>query len=393
MMKKVVGAAMAILWATCLQAQKQPENSNYARASESLSHIEKLYAVADGKHLFRETYPFDEQYSATYLADDNNQPKANAYSYLWPFSGSLSAYVALLETKDDAAIKQHIDQSVLPGLEHYYDKRSPVGYASYVNSAPPSDRFYDDNIWLGIDFADLYLHTKEKAYLNKAQEIWNFVQSGMDDKLGGGIYWCEQKKESKNTCSNAPAVVYLLKLYEATKSKAYLNDAISLYTWTKKNLQDPSDKLYWDNISLAGKVQKAKYPYNTGQMIQAGALLYKLTQDKEYLKDAQESAKGGLGYFFTSDGTTGYPVLKKSDNWFIAIMLRGYLELYQQDKDAQYVQAFQKNLDKAWISMRDKNGLFGKDWSGKDKAADKKWLLDQFAIAEMYARLAGIKMK
>ncbi|TDS13194.1 glycoside hydrolase family 76 protein [Sphingobacterium paludis] len=390
-MKKIVGAALALLWASCLQGQKQPENVNYARASESLSHIEEQYAVADGKHLFRETYPFDEQHSATYLADNNNQPKANAYSYLWPFSGSLSAYVALLETQDNAAVKQHIDQAVLPGLENYYDKRSPVGYASYVNSAPLSDRFYDDNIWLGIDFADLYLHTKEKAYLNKAQEIWTFVQSGMDDKLGGGIYWCEQKKESKNTCSNAPAVVYLLKLYEATKSKAYLRDAISLYTWTKKNLQDPSDNLYWDNISLAGKVQKAKYPYNTGQMIQAGALLYKLTKDKQYLQDAQASAKAGLGYFFSPDGAKGYPVLKKSDNWFIAIMLRGYLELYQQDNDVQYVRAFQKNLDEAWISMRDANGLFGKDWSGKDRGADKKWLLDQFAIAEMYARLAGIK--
>lgn len=389
-MKKIVGAALALLWASCLQGQKQPGNANYTRATESLSSIQQHYAVADGKHLFRETYPFDDSYSATYLADNNNQPKANAYSYLWPFSGSLSAYVALLETKHDASIKKHIDQAVLPGLENYYDKRSPVGYASYVNSAPLSDRFYDDNIWLGIDFADLYLHSKEKAYLHKAQEIWTFVQSGMDDKLDGGIYWCEQKKESKNTCSNAPAVVYLLKLYEATKSKAYLNDAISLYAWTKKNLQDPSDKLYWDNISLAGKVQEAKYPYNTGQMIQAGALLYKLTKDKQYLKDAQESAKSGLGYFFSPVGTKGYPVLKKSDNWFIAIMLRGYIELYQQDKDAQYVQAFQKNLDEAWTVMRDAGGLFGKDWTGLDKGSDKKWLLDQFAIAEMYARLANV---
>ncbi|MFD2966751.1 glycoside hydrolase family 76 protein [Sphingobacterium bambusae] len=392
MIKKIAGAALALLWASCLQGQQLPNNANYARATESLSTIQDHYAVNDGKHLLRETFPFDDSYSATYLADNSNQPKANAYSYLWPFSGSLSAYAALLEAKHNPETKQHIDQAVLPGLENYYDKRSPVGYASYINSAPLSDRFYDDNIWLGIDFADLYLHTKEKAYLRKAQEIWAFVQSGMDDKLGGGIYWCEQKKESKNTCSNAPAVVYLLKLHEATKSKAYLQQAKDLYAWTKKNLQDPADKLYWDNISLAGKVQPAKYPYNTGQMIQAAALLYKLTKDKQYLSDAQESAKAGLGYFFSPKGSSAdFPLLKRSDNWFIAIMLRGYIELYGQDKNPEYIKAFQANLDHAWTAMRDNNGLFGKEWSGKDKNSDKKWLLDQFAMAEMYARLAAVK--
>ena len=49
-----------------------------------------------------------------------------------------------------------MDGMMLKGLDKYYDtKRQPAGYASYVNTAPQSDRFYDDNIWLGIDMADL----------------------------------------------------------------------------------------------------------------------------------------------------------------------------------------------------------------------------------------------
>lgn len=394
-MKKTVAIGIALLLATGLYAQKSKGSMNQERAEESLATIEKRYGVSDGTHLFRETFPYDDAYSATYLGGGDNEKKSNPYSYLWPFSGSLSAYVALLETSNDQKFKKHIDQQVLPGLENYYDQRTPVAYASYVNSAPESDRFYDDNIWLGIDFVDLYLHTKEQAYLDKAKEIWTFVESGMDNKLGGGIYWCEQRKESKNTCSNAPAVVYLLKLYQATQSKAFLTKAVDLYSWTKKNLQDPSDKLYWDNISLEGKVQKAKYPYNTGQMIQAGALLYKLTKQKQFLVDAQESAKAGLSYFFSVNQTesqpVAYPVLRKSDNWFIAIMLRGYIELYHQDNNPQYVNAFKANLDHAWTFMRDQHGLFGKDWSAEKASADKKWLLDQFAIAEMFARLAAIK--
>ena len=73
----------------------------------------------------------------------------------------------------------------------------PKAYASYIKDAPLSDRFYDDNVWLGIDFTDVYLMTSQENYLQSAKLIWKFIESGMDDCLGGGIYWCEQKKESK----------------------------------------------------------------------------------------------------------------------------------------------------------------------------------------------------
>ena len=46
-------------------------------------------------------------------------------------------------------------------------------------------------------------------------------------------------------------------------------------------------------------------------------------------------------------------------------------------------------LGKIWISLGRKCGLFNDDWSGKTKN-DSKWLLTQFAMVEMYARLAAI---
>jgi len=373
-------------------------DANYLRAQEMLSQVDKYYLVPDGTGLYRENFPYDDTYKASYLADvgdadkdaaDNTAHRANPYSYLWPFSGGLSAQVALLETSQDRKIKTVIDRHVLKGLAHYFDKRSPVAYASYLNSAPLSDRFYDDNIWLGIDFTDLYLATKDKKYLQEARAIWAFIESGTDDKLGDGIYWVEQNKNSKNTCSNAPGAVYALKLYEATGEKRFLKRGRDLYAWTKEHLMDPTDNLYWDNINLKGSVDKAKYAYNTGQMIQAAVLLYKLTNNKVYLADAQKSAKAAYAYFFDHRASADFPVLKKTDNWFIAVMLRGFVSLYHIDMDRTYIKAFQENLDFAWKNNRDKEGLFAKDWTGKEKA-DKKWLLDQYAIAEMLARLSNI---
>ncbi|WP_437919118.1 glycoside hydrolase family 76 protein [Sphingobacterium sp. LRF_L2] len=367
------------------------ERSSLQKAQSTLEAIYSYYTIPQ-EPLLREHFPFDELYKADYLGTDANQNKPNPYAYLWPYSGSLSAHVALLEGRDnDGAVRRKIEQTVIKGLDMYYDdKRIPAAYASYVNTAPISDRFYDDNIWIGIDFTDLYLLTRKKEYLKKAKDLWAFIASGTDNKLGGGVYWCEQRKESKNTCSNAPSIVYLLKLYAATKDKMYLEDGKKLYAWTRSRLRDSVDGLYLDNINLNGRVDRAKFPYNTGQMMEAAALLYRETGDHFYLEEAQQMATAAYAFFFEADDIRQFRRLKNGNNWFIAIMMRGFLALYEQDKEVKYMRAFEENLRIGWDEMRDSHGLFGNDWTGKQKK-DKMWLLDQFAMAEMYARLSAIE--
>lgn len=372
-------------------AKKTPENIQKSNAT--LTAIYKYYGVDDNL-LLRETFPFNASYSATYLADDENAGQTNPYAYLWPFSGSLSAISALYASTLDLSYLQMFNKKAVPGLEMYLDtKRSPAAYASYITTAPPSDRFYDDNIWIGIDFTDMYLLTGDSGYLDKAKLIWNFIESGTDTLLGGGIYWCEQKKFGKNTCSNAPGAVYALKLFEATGDSAYFKQGSNLYRWTKKNLQDPIDYLYFDNIKLDGRVDKTKYAYNSGQMMQAAALLHKLTKEKQYLTDAQNIAASAHNYFFrpfNDENGCSFRLLKKGNVWFTAIMFRGFIELYNQDKNNIYLLDFKHNLTHAWKYMRDENGLFGTDWSGHIQD-DSKWLLTQFALVEMYARISNIE--
>ena len=387
-MKHFSFALLLVLITTGCGAARKVELSNIAKAQSTLDSVYRYYSVQNTT-LLRETFPFNSDYAATYL-DNQDQAKPNPYSFLWPYSGSLSAVSAIMMHKKTKGVESYLTAKVLPGLAHYFDTtRSPFAYASYINDAPPSDRFYDDNVWLGIDFTELYLHTSKAEYLEKAKLIWKFIESGTDEKLGGGIYWCEQSKKSKNTCSNAPGAVYALKLFEATKDSSYFNQGKALYEWTKNTLQDKNDYLYFDNIGLNGRVQKRKYAYNSGQMIQAAALLYKITRKKEYLVDAQNIAQSAHNYFFedfsAADGNK-MKLLKKGDIWFTAIMFRGFVELYHLDKNKTYLQDFEQNLNFAWKNMREQNGLFNSDWSGQTK--DKsKWLLTQFAMAEMYARM------
>lgn len=377
----------------CVSSKQVDANPNLERAQQTLDSLYTHYSV-DNTCLLRENHPFDDKHTVTYLASEEQANTPNLYSYLWPYSGTFSAVNALFETTQDKKYHQLLDERVLPGLNEYFDTaRTPNAYSSYVKSAPASDRFYDDNVWLGIDFTDTYQLTKDKKYLDKAAMIWNFIESGTDDLLGGGIYWCEQKKESKNTCSNAPGSVFALKLFKATNDSTYFKKGKALYDWTKKHLQDSTDYLYFDNVRLDGKIGKAKFAYNSGQMMQSAALLYQLTDNPVYLEEAQNIAKECYNYFFTDFNTNSgesFKMIKKGDVWFTAVMLRGFIELYHLDKNKTYIDAFDKSLSYAWENARDKKGLFHTDLSGNNKD-DKKWLLTQAAIVEMYGRLAAIQ--
>lgn len=363
------------------------KGTELGRAEATISAIYSHYSVP-GNALLRENWPADRDYRAGYLATEAQA--SNPYSYLWPFSGSLSATAAIMESAPEYA--DTLEHRVLPGLAEYLDTlRSPAAYSSYISSAPASDRFYDDNIWLGIDFTDLYRLTGKKEYLDKAEMIWKFIESGTDDVLGGGIYWCEQKKHSKNTCSNAPGAVYALKLHLATGNQSYLDKGKALYDWTFRTLRDTTDNLYFDNISLDGKIAGWKFAYNSGQMIQAGALLYRITGDKEYLDQARNTAAACYSCFFedyTTPAGQQVRILKPGNTWFHAVMVRGLAELYRIDGNPVYMDAVQASADTAWEYSRTAEGLFSDDMSGR-KQDDRHWLLTQWAMAEIYARLAS----
>jgi uncharacterized protein YyaL (SSP411 family) len=362
------------------------------RAEQTLAAIYSNYSAANTA-LLRETFPFDDTYTAGYLASDEQAKRPNPYSYLWPFSGTLSAVGTLYCCTGDEKYMEMLDSCVLKGLDEYFDtKRLPAGYASYINSAPASDRFYDDNVWLVIDFAEIYLKSKNRKFLDRAEEAWTFVISGWDSKVGGGIYWTEQKKTSKNTCSNAPSVVAAMKLFESTNDRKYLNEAVKIYEWTKNHLQDSTDGLYFDNIRMNRRIDRAKYSYNSGQMLQGAVLLYNETGDGRYLADAVMLAESCLNTFF-ADYDTGEGksrMLRRGNVWFNAVMMRGFVELYRIDPNKKYIDPFRKTLEYAWEHAREDNGLFNQDLCGEKKDRNK-WLLTQAAMVEMYARIAEIK--
>ena len=319
-----------LLWGTSCNSSTASSSTDrdLSIADSMFTNILDKYNV-EKYGLLQETYPANPDNRVTYLAEGSEQKRNQEVSFLWPYSGMLSGGIALYKTTGDEKYLKVLEERILPGLEQYWDNtREPLCYQSYPIFNGESDRFYDDNDWLAIDFCD-------------------------------GIYWCEQKKTSKNTCSNAPATVLCMKLYNLTKDNAYLEQAKKTYDWTKNNLRDPEDFVYWDNVRLDGSVDKAKYTYNSGQMIQAGV-------------------DGTVTRFYTASP------------WFNVILLRGLTALYEVDHNPEYIRTMADNARYAWKHTRDVNGFLDNDWTGI-KTKEYKWLLDNACMVELFSEINNIK--
>ena len=296
------------------------------------------------------------------------------YTYLW----SLCALFQASNEIEKIVPGEKLMLPMLANINYYYNPAPPKpGYTDYIMKLKPGERYYDDNQWIGITSLDAYARTKKKSYLTLGKSMYDFMMTAYDKVLGGGLYWVETSKGSKNTCSNGPGVLVALQMYQATKEKSYLDTALLIFNWTNKNLQAPSG-LYYDNIGTKdGKVDKVTLSYNTGTMLQSNIYLYEITKNKKYLKDAIEIADASLPYF--------YGDIKFRDGyWFNAVMLRAYQHLLKYDKDTKYILGFKKCLDHALLKERNEQGLF----IGKEGVYN---LVEQGGMLEILARYAWLE--
>lgn len=339
-------------------------------------------------------------------------PRTDGYwdgaAVIWGHSAAFSGYAALKEAAESfpeykLKFETDYDARFLTSIDKFRNTRDGRAEAYAVYPGTGDERYFDDNLWVGIDMTDLYLLTKDIKYLDRAKLVWNFILTGTDNRMGGGVYWKEDVK-SKHTCSTAPAAVLAAKLYQATGEALYLQSAKDLYDWCKKTLQDPADYLYWDNARLADEndpnsaiiISKDKFCYNSGQPLQAAALLYQITKERQYLIDARNIA--GAAYskwfipYYSEIMNQSFQILEPGHVWFQAILFRGFIELYKIDPYNTYVTSFKKTLNHAWLSSCRNRGtnLLNSDFRGG--TTQNSWdIIHEGACVEMMARLAVLE--
>lgn len=340
--------------------------------------------------LFIEHFPGGEQANLDYF--QGAQVKEKEVSFLWPFSGMFSAANILIRYPDLKEKYEDYLDTLAVGVWAYRDTtRMPVGYQAYPARLEKSDRYYDDNALVCIDYAEAYLNTKDEAYVTKAREVFQFIISGWDERLDGGVYWLEGHKDQKPACSNGMATLAALKLYQATQDQIYLIWAKKFYQWMNSRLRNP-DGIYYNDVKMDGKPNPTYYTYNTGSMLESAVLLYEITKDKLYLNEAQLVAKNSYAFF--SKNEKGTQTFKVDLPWFVTVLFRGYEALYKVDQNPVYIKAIASDLDLAWKKSVDQYGFLTARWATDQAAKQKpKWLLDEACIAELYARIGLLKIK
>lgn len=81
-MKHISFALLLVLITTGCGAARKVELSNIAKAQSTLDSVYCYYSVQNTT-LLRETFPFNSDYAATYLDNQDQVLKPNPYSFLW----------------------------------------------------------------------------------------------------------------------------------------------------------------------------------------------------------------------------------------------------------------------------------------------------------------------
>ena len=312
-------------------------------------------------------------------------------AYLWPYGSYLEALAAVCKANPaDQSVRQNYMEA-LAGVENYNTRREAPGLSYAAAFGGGGDVYYDDNMWIAIAYLKAYNNLKDPAYLAKSRQVAAYCYSGWDDVQGGGIYWCENQKTSKNTCSNAPMAMVSADLFAATGEPAYLNWSKKIYGWTKEKLEDPDDHLYWDNLDLAGNVDTRKYTYNTGCMLSAAAALYTHTGEEQYLTDAKATAAGADAWFFRQKN--GQVTLSKnagSHTWFLSWLNEGFQRLYAADNDPLYLTHMTAAAEAA-CKAADGEGYIYSGWTAGSGNTDE--LIQQCGTIRIFMELDAWNQK
>lgn len=332
--------------------------AGYGRAI--LAQIEKEFRL-----------PLNEGY-----AEDATSAGPGKRAYNWSIGELLNAY--------DAAAAY--DPKYKPDLRRVVDFTAKYfadpGFAVLPNQPEP-DRYYDDNAWMALELWEAGAVLGDKDALTLGLKAEGFALSGLDAKLGGGVWWREHKKESKNTCSNAPTATAALALYKPLPGSKLLTQASEIYDWTMAHLHDPKTGLFWDNLNLKGVVEPTFWSYNTALMIDANAMLFRATGQTLYAQRAQLLEEQSAAHWVNEDGAITDPPFfaeKLVEAWLVRLLVAP-----MPGENFGKTVAIKLALEYLHKNGPDKNGHYAGKWSEKHPQPIAKWmLLDQAAAARAF---------
>lgn len=313
---------------------------------ETLQAVSRDYGIS-GSSLYRETMG------------------SNAIAFNWPQGVQLHALIAARKLTEAGALADEMH------AKYWCFTNNRWAYNASANSC--GDRYYDDNAWIGKALMELYELTNDAKYLNRAKEVLAFSMSGENPPNGnpnGGIRWHEGDTSGQCLCGTAPTTVVNLQIYKATGETKYLTDGTRLYTWMRTN-----------RFGLGPGYRG----YENAVITQAALRLFQITGESKYWDDAKHMGLAMETVYI--DWNTH--ALHETGQWGGHDMSAAYVELYNQDKDINWLNIASGFLKHLHDNSKDANGRYPEVWSVNGPASDG--LLYQASAARGYAEMGNTK--
>ncbi len=231
--------------------------------------LDKLYTMLDRKF-------YRDYWGGKYLIHSWNSVEQDinwGYNYWW-MAHAVDAYVDAFGRTGQSGYENRA-RSIRSGMYVAYD----AGRRDLWNS------FFDDMDWMCLACirASETLKGNPTAWFNEAKQLFDWIWNDGWDNSVGGIRWNYGSEtgtvDSKNSCSNAPAMLAAAMLYRKTGEQHYLDKAKKIYDFmVKYNLFDDGfvkDSPSQDNRGWA-------FTYNQGTWTGGLLELYRATKNREY---------------------------------------------------------------------------------------------------------------
>ena len=258
------------------------------------------------------------------------------------------------------------------------------GYNASQNNC--GDRYTDDTVWIVLAMLELYELTNKDEYLTRCEEAMEFIMScenGASDIPDGGIRWHETSTCGTRMCSTGPVCLANLVLYQITEDLDYFDNGLRLYEWAiDYGLKDSTTGLYHQGVHCSGDIDYGHLGYDTAPMMQAAVKLYQITDDTDYLADAQGIASSMETIFVNSQNHS----LGQTGKWCGHDMANAFVDLYEVDNDQHWLDVIAGYLQYLhdYCSV---DGLYANTWNDTSgSVADT--LLENASVARAFWTLA-----
>jgi hypothetical protein len=302
----------------------------------------------------------------------------DGYSSVWPVSQIYAAGLDLGSASLIAQAKQ--------ALAGYYNPT--VG--AYQDCPPDGTFYYDDNGWLVNEMMTEYSQTHAVS-LQRAETVFSYLKTGWLPAGGEEFYpdcGCVEQVATGNFLQAA------LRLYQATGQETYLQWAQTIYGWDNAHLEagPAGNGLYYDTLTGSTLTDSIQFTYDTGVMLEADVLWYRVTGDRQYLVTAQRLATAASAAFVDpADGVMAQA--GASGPAFNSIYLQAAADLTAADGNPQWLRIGETSAAAAALWDQDHTPAgttYGANWDGANAYYDPGNLdvLTQAGTARLFAILS-----